>query len=59
LKSYGIFLGMIVTLAFVLGGAMFVVYGFFPHQYYLPTSLALTAAAGIIVYVILARVVQL
>ena len=38
---------------------MYLAYGLLPHQYYLVTSLGITAAAGAVVYVILARVVQI
>lgn len=59
MKSFNIFFSIIASLSIVAGGAMYVVYGLLPHQYYLVTSLGITAAAGAIVYVILARVVQI
>ena len=57
-KSY-IFFSIMGALSIVAGGGMYVAYGVLPHQYYLATSLGITAAAGAIVYVILARVVQI
>ena len=47
------------SLAVVTAGIMYVAYGFLPRQDYLPTSLAVTAVAGVVVYVILDRLVQL
>ena len=47
------------ALSIVAGGGMYIAYGVLPHQYYLATSLGITGAAGAIVYVILARIVQL
>ena len=59
MKSFNIFFSIIASLSIVAGGAMYVAYGVLPHQYYLVTSLGITAVAGVVVYFILARVVQL
>ncbi|MDG6909486.1 MAG: hypothetical protein JRN57_01155 [Nitrososphaerota archaeon] len=59
MKSFNIFFSIIASLSVVAGGAMYVAYGVLPHQYYLVTSLGITAAAGAVVYVILSRVVQI
>ena len=59
MKSFNIFFSLIASLSIVAGGAMYVAYGVLPHQYYLVTSLGITAAAGAVVYVILARIVEI
>ncbi len=59
MKSFNIYFSIMASLSIVAGGAMYLAYGLLPHQYYLVTSLGITAAAGAVVYVILARVVQI
>lgn len=59
MKSFNVFFSIIASLSVVTAGVMYLAYGFLPHQYYLPTSLAVTAAAGVVVYFILARVVEI
>jgi hypothetical protein len=53
------FLTTLASFSILIGGLMYIAYGWLPHQDYLPTSLALTALSGIVVYVILIRVVQI
>ena len=59
MKSFNIFFSIIASLSIVTAGVMYLAYGFLPHQYYLPTSLGITAIAGVVVYFILVRVVEL
>ena len=59
MKSFNIFFSIIASLSVATAGVMYLAYGFLPRQYYLPLSLAITAAAGAVVYVILVRVVEL
>jgi hypothetical protein len=59
LRSRNIFFSIIASLSIAAGGAMYIAYGVLPHQYYLPTSLGIMALAGVVVYLILTRVIQL
>lgn len=59
MKNNYILFSIMGALSIVAGGGMYIAYGVLPHQYYLATSLGITGAAGAIVYVILARIVQL
>lgn len=59
MNTYGIYFGFIATLSILVGGGMYLAYGFLPHVYYLPASLLLTVVSGILVYFIMARVVEL
>ena len=58
MKSYSIFFSIIASLSVVTAGVMYLAYGFLPRQYYLPTSLGVTVAAGVVVYFILVRLVE-
>jgi hypothetical protein len=57
-KSFYIYFSIISASSFVIAGLMYFVYGSL-RQYYLPASLAIVAAAGILVYYILTRVIEL
>lgn len=56
LRSYGIHFGFLATLSIIIGGLMYLVYGYLPRGYYLPTSFALVVASGAVVYVLMTRV---
>jgi hypothetical protein len=58
-KSFAIYFSIITTLSVATAGAMYAVYGFLPHQDYIPAGLAVTAAAGIFVYIVLSRIVEI
>lgn len=58
-KSFSIYFSLMASFSIVLGGVLYFAYGLLPHQYYLPTSFAVLALGGIVVYVILARIVEL
>ena len=53
------YLSVIASFSILIGGLMYAAYGWLPHQDYLPTSLALTAASGLVVYVILVKIVRI
>lgn len=58
-KSFGIYFSLMASFSIVIAGLLYFAYGLLPHQYYLPASLGVVALAGVVVYVILARIVEL
>jgi len=57
-KSYGIYFSIMLSFGVVVGGTLFFAYGVLPHQLYLPISLGVVLVAGVLAYVILARIVE-
>ena len=53
-KFYGYFT-VVLSLAIVTAGVMWIVYGYLPNEYYFPVSFSLLATFGVIAYVILSR----
>lgn len=47
------------SLSIFVAGAMYLAYGYLPHEDFVPIGLSLTAGAGVIVYLILDRVAEL
>lgn len=57
-KSVYIYFSVISALSIVTAGALYAAYGDL-RQYYFPIGLAVLAAAGLLVYILLTRVVDL
>lgn len=57
-KSFYIYFSVISALTVVTAGALYLAYGDL-RQYYLPIGLAVLAAAGLLVYILLTKVVEL
>lgn len=53
-KFYGYFT-VVLSLAIVTAGVMWIVYGYLPNEYYFPVSFSLLGVFGIIAYVILSK----
>lgn len=59
MKNASVFFSIMASLSIFVAGAMYLAYGYLPHEDFVPIGLSLTAGAGVIVYLILDRVAEL